>query len=311
MPVFLILWSSSLTIFVTANSGNDLFFLETFETDPFKSGKWLKSEDPKYKNQPVVIRSAAKPAVGFENDNGLLLSQEMKYYGLATKFPKPYTFKGSDNGIVIQYELKLEEQLKCGGAYVKLPRYTEDLNLKELNNETPYIIMFGPDKCGPESKVHFILQHQHPTTKVWEEKHFNTTIPVRNDQLTHLYTLHISRDNNFAIYIDMKVQQKGNLLTHMIPPINPSETIDDPTDTKPLDWVDIEQIPDPTAKKPDDWDEDAPPKLVDEKAVKPAGWADDAPLVIPDPAAVKPEDWDDEEVPPVLISFLRHCSIFV
>jgi calnexin len=31
--------------------------------------------------------------------------------------------------------------------------------------------MFGPDKCGSDSKLHFIFRHMNPLTKVVEEKH--------------------------------------------------------------------------------------------------------------------------------------------
>ena len=31
--------------------------------------------------------------------------------------------------------------------------------------------MFGPDKCGSDSKLHFIFRHTNPLTKVVEEKH--------------------------------------------------------------------------------------------------------------------------------------------
>ena len=36
--------------------------------------------------------------------------------------------------------------------------------------DTPYTIMFGPDKCGETNKVHFILRHKSPVTGEWEEK---------------------------------------------------------------------------------------------------------------------------------------------
>lgn len=156
--------------------------------------------------------------------------------------------------------------------------------------------MFGPDKCGSNNKVHFILQHQNPISKIWEEKHFNDTPAIRTDRKTHLYTLKLSaEDNNFEIYIDKKVVKHGNLLTHMNPPINPPSEIDDPTDSKPVDWVDDATIDDPTASKPDDWDDNAPLMIPDPNAKKPDGWLDDAPDDIPDPSAIKPEDWDDEE----------------
>ena len=60
-------------------------------------------------SQPLLSYS------GFENDKGLQLTQEMKHYGFSSKFPTPLETKGKD--IVLQYELKLEEGLTCGGLY--------------------------------------------------------------------------------------------------------------------------------------------------------------------------------------------------
>jgi calnexin len=145
------------------------------------------------------------------------------------------------------------------------------------------------------SKVHFILQHLNPLNNSWEEKHFNDTPTVKMDKKTHLYTIAIRDDNSFELFIDKKSSKKGNLLTHMRPTLTPPKTIDDPTDSKPLDWVDEAKIDDPVAVKPDDWDEEAPKTIPDPKAKKPADWLDDAPAKISDPNASKPADWDDEE----------------
>ena len=122
-------------------------------------------------------------------------------------------------------QVKFEESLTCGGAYVKLPRSGEDLS--NLNSDTPYTIMFGPDRCGSNNKVHFIVQFQNPISKQWEEKHFNETIPIRSDKKTHLYSLVIRKDSSFEIFIDsVSVSTKNaNLLTHMIPSINPPKVI--------------------------------------------------------------------------------------
>ena len=68
----------------------------------------------------MLVKPPNNPIDGFENDKGLHLSQEMKHYGVSTKFSKPLQSNGND--IVIQYELKLEETLNCGGAYIKLLR---------------------------------------------------------------------------------------------------------------------------------------------------------------------------------------------
>ena len=43
--------------------------------------------------------------------------------------------------------------LECGGAYMKLLQNSEALHAEEFSNASPYIIMFGPDKCGATNKV--------------------------------------------------------------------------------------------------------------------------------------------------------------
>jgi len=275
----------------------EAFFTETFQTDPFVSGnpRWIQSAQEKYAGQPLKWAASSNPASGFESDKGLLLSEDFKYYGVAKKFDQPLSLLDNKEELVIQYELKFDDTLTCGGAYIKLLRNSPDLDVSQLNNDSPYTIMFGPDKCGSTSKVHFIFQHQSPVTGLWEEKHFSDAPSVTVDKKTHLYTLVVRSDNSFEILVDLVSSKKGDLLTSMSPPINPSAEIDDPEDTKPVDWVDEASIKDPNAVKPEDWDEDQPRMIADEDAVKPAGWLDEAPEEIPDPDAVKPEDWDDVE----------------
>lgn len=284
---------------------DNLYFLETFgaATDRGSTGsealhgdhQWVKSKVGKYLDQPVLIKPPNKPVKGYESDNGLQLTQEMKHYGLSCQLSHPFDFSLQQD-FVVQYEVRLEESLECGGAYIKLLREDSQSSLEELSNDTPYSIMFGPDKCGSTNKVHFIIQYRNPITGAWSEHHYNETLSAKIDKSTHLYTLHIKADNSFDVYLDMKLAKSGSLLTHFTPPINPAEFIDDPDDVKPSDWVDSATIPDPDAVKPDDWDESQPSKIADKSAVKPAAWDEDAPAMIPDPSAVKPEDWDDEEV---------------
>ena len=42
-------------------------------------------------------------------------------------------------------------------------------DLGALDNESPYSIMFGPDKCGGTNKVHFIFRFTNPVTGETEE----------------------------------------------------------------------------------------------------------------------------------------------
>ena len=92
---------------------------------------------------------------------------------------------------VLQYEVKMEEPLTCGGAYVKLfaAETAPSVGEGEFDNETPYILMFGPDRCGATNKVHFILRHRNPVSGAWEEKHAEAAPQVKVDKKSHVYTL--------------------------------------------------------------------------------------------------------------------------
>lgn len=53
--------------------------------------------------------------------------------------------------------------------------------------------MFGPDKCGLTSKLHFIIRYKNPLTGEVKEHHAkqpSKTIDDRiNDKKSHVYTL--------------------------------------------------------------------------------------------------------------------------
>jgi calnexin len=46
----------------------------------------------------------------------------------------------------VQYEVRFQQAVSCGGSYAKLLSHTASLNLKQLEEKTPYTILFGPDK---------------------------------------------------------------------------------------------------------------------------------------------------------------------
>jgi hypothetical protein len=104
----------------TSLSEKDFLFVEKFESDPFVE-KWSKSSDLKYIGQPIAWASSDTSAPGFENDKGLVLTEAMKYYGVGSKFSTPVSL-GDENELVFQYELKFDDTLECGGAYIKLLR---------------------------------------------------------------------------------------------------------------------------------------------------------------------------------------------
>ncbi|KAF9925511.1 hypothetical protein FBU30_004730 [Linnemannia zychae] len=275
-------------------------FLEQF-TDNW-SVRWNPSEATKettaegevfsYVGQWTVEEPTVYP--GMKGDKGLVAKSAAAHHAISASLPE--VFDNKDNTLVLQYEVKAQNGMECGGAYIKLLTDSlEGIKFKEFSNETPYTIMFGPDKCGSTNKVHLIFRHKNPITGIYEEKHLQNAPLSKLGPLTSLYTLIVKPDQTFEIKINGETASSGSLLEDFQPSVNPPKEIDDPTDSKPSDWVEIAQIPDPTATKPDDWDEDAPARILDEKATKPSNWLEDELPEIPDPDAVKPEDWDDEE----------------
>ncbi|KAK5063158.1 hypothetical protein LTR84_005234 [Exophiala bonariae] len=274
-------------------------FLEQF-TDDWET-RWTpshaKKEDSKSDEDWAYVGewSVEEPTVlpGLVGDKGLVVKNAAAHHAISAKFPKAVDNKGKT--LVVQYEVKLQNGLECGGAYLKLLRDNKALHADEFSNSSPYVIMFGPDKCGATNKVHFIFQHKNPKTGEYEEKHLKSPPQAKINKLTTLYTLIVKPDNTFEILIDNKSSKNGSLLEDFSPAVNPDKEIDDPKDEKPEDWVELARIADPEATKPEDWDEDEPYELPDEEAEKPEDWLENEPLTVPDPEAEKPEDWDDEE----------------
>ncbi|KAJ5268400.1 hypothetical protein N7497_002816 [Penicillium chrysogenum] len=273
-------------------------FLEQF-TDDWES-RWKPShakKDDKSDDEWAYVGEWAveEPSVfkGIDGDKGLVVKNAAAHHAISAKFPKKIDNKGKT--LVVQYEVKPQNSLVCGGAYLKLLQENKKLHQDEFSNGTPYVVMFGPDKCGATNKVHFIFRHKNPKTGEYEEKHLKTPPVARTNKVTSLYTLIVNPDQTFEILINGDSAKKGSLLEDFNPPVNPEKEIDDPKDSKPADWVDEVKIPDPEATKPADWDEEAPFEILDEDATQPADWLEDEPESIPDPEAEKPEDWDDEE----------------
>ena len=185
--------------------------------------------------------------------------------------------------------------IQCGGGYVKL--YGADFDQDGYNENTRYLLMFGPDKCNRKSSVSFVLQTQNPKSHEWKEHELVHAPKAPYDNLTHVYTLVLTEDDQFRVKIDNRVVSQGDLHDKNLfrPPFTPEKTIPDPEDKKPEHWVDESTIPDPTDVKPAEWDEDEPEWIVDPYAQKPAEWKEEAPLVVPNYSSAPPKYWDTEK----------------
>jgi len=292
--------------YMSPDAHPDHYFEEHFDDVSVLGNKWIKSQAKKdgadetiakYDGEWSIEPLTKDPLTG---DNGLVLKSKAKHAAVAAKLKKPFKFL--DRQIVIQYEIAFQNGQDCGGGYIKLLSETTGLDLRNFNDKTEYSIMFGPDKCGSDAKLHFIFKHKNPLTGVVEEKHCkklegkprSSLEEVFKDKKPHLLRLVVRPDNTFEVSVDQTIVNHGSLHESFTPAVNPPAEIDDPNDKMPADWDEREKIPDPEAVKPDDWDEDAPRTIIDELAVKPDGWLDDEPDMIPDPEAQMPDDWDTE-----------------
>nr|CAD7573989.1 unnamed protein product [Timema californicum] len=283
-------------------SGN-VYFAEHFDDLSNFKKKWIFSEAKKEGIDDDIAKYDGKWEVEspqknpLKGDLGLVLKSKAKHAAISSRLDRPFSFVTKP--LVVQYEVTLQEGQECGGAYIKLLSLgKQTADLRQFHDKTPYTIMFGPDKCGNDHKLHFIFRHKNPLNGTFTEKHCKKPKerieePFK-DKLPHLYTLVVRPDNTFTVQLDNKVINEGSLLEDFTPPVNPPAEVDDVEDKKPTDWDEREKIADPDARKPDDWDEDAPATIPDESATRPDGWLEDEPEMIPDPNAEKPDDWDTD-----------------
>ncbi|KAK4772137.1 hypothetical protein SAY86_013912 [Trapa natans] len=280
----LLIWCVAIGI----QASDNVIFYEPF--DESYNERWVVSGKDDYQGVWKHAKSEG------HDDYGLLVSEKARKYAIVKELDDAVSL--NDGTVVLQYEVRLQNGLECGGAYLKYLR-PQDAGWKpeEFDNECPYLIMFGPDKCGATDKVHFIFKHKNPKSGEYVEHHLKDPPSVPSDKLSHVYTAILRSNNELRILIDGEEKNKVNFLSSVDfePPLLPAKTITDVEDKKPEDWDDRAKIPDPDAVQPDDWDEDAPMDIEDEEAVKPKGWLDDELDEVDDPEARKPEDWNDEE----------------
>ncbi|KAJ6250740.1 calnexin 14d-related [Anaeramoeba flamelloides] len=164
-------------------------FTETFD-DPKLEG-WEYTEDPKYQGK-FDVKLPQFPFT-IENDYGLAVMNNSQFYGISRPFSKPLDF--SENGIIFHYTVRWQFPLNCGGAYVKFFREPKSglFDPNTVNGLTPYSLMFGPDRCGAKSVVHFRVSTERKLEETQEsknyEKHLKKKANVPLNLIAHSYML--------------------------------------------------------------------------------------------------------------------------
>lgn len=266
-----------------------------------------------------------------DGDYGLVAKTSAAHHAISLRLNEPFDPAGAP--LVLQYEVKLQKGLECGGAYMKVLSYDPAFNPSLFDNKSPFTIMFGPDRCGELNRIHFIFRHQNPISKGYHEKHLVGAPEARLDKGTNLYTLIVRPDNTFEMKVNGESVKKGSLLTDFEPPVNPPKgmlsllfqttlVLNNAPSKKLMTLMQksprtgFERLSCLIPKQRSlltgmrqlfhgmtithpllscDRNDDAPATIPDADAKKPADWMDGEPMYIQDPSVTKPQDWDDEE----------------
>lgn len=239
-------------------------FEDRFQDGEGWKSRWVQSSTKKSSGEAGSFKLTAGKWYGdAEEDKGIQTSEDARFYFYTAKIDTPFSNDGKD--LVIQFSVKHEQSIDCGGGYIKLLPQSTDA--KTFNGDSEYFVMFGPDICGYSTKkIHVIFNYKGKNHLIKKE------IACESDQLTHVYTLIVRPDQTYEVRVDGVKKESGSLLEDF--DFLPPKTIKDPSVSKPADWVDEPMMDDPEDKKPEGWD--------------------DVPEQISDPDAKKPEDWDDE-----------------
>lgn len=207
----------------------------------------------------------------------------------------------ADSDLVVQYEVQLQNDLKCGGAFVKLLPEVSPSELREYAGTSPILeLLFGPDMCPPYTdEIHLGIKKTNPYSMAPELKLLKEAplSSLSDTAIAHLYTLILKGSTGeYEIRVDGSVTKAGRLLDEgaFSPGFNPPKYIPDPNEEKPTEWDDLKLVPDPNVKKPDDWNESEPLLIPDDIEEKPADWDESMPVIVPDSSRERPEWWDDE-----------------
>jgi len=243
-----------------------IYFKDDFSNANWKS-RWVVSDWKKDNGEAGTWDlSAGKYFTDEAKERGLKTTQDARFYDISAAHEE---FSNKGKSLIIQFSVKHEQGIDCGGGYLKLvsaDALTDQSDFKGGESETKYNVMFGPDICGYTKKVHLILNKRGSNHLIKDE------ISAESDEFTHVYTAILEPDNTFKIFIDGSEKKSGPIVDHW--DILPPKKINDPSQSKPADWVDQSMMKDPDDKKPEGYD--------------------DIPAEISDPQASKPDDWDDD-----------------
>jgi calreticulin len=136
-------------------AGAKVFFQEKF--DAGWEDRWSKSTWKKEEGTDGAFTATAGKWHGDAADLGIQTGPDARFYALSAAADAPFSNAGVP--LVLQFSVKHEQGLDCGGGYIKLMPASS--SMEDFSGDTPYSIMFGPDVCGSSTKrVHVIFNYK-------------------------------------------------------------------------------------------------------------------------------------------------------
>uniref|UniRef100_A0A4W5Q6V0 Calreticulin n=1 Tax=Hucho hucho TaxID=62062 RepID=A0A4W5Q6V0_9TELE len=92
---------------------SSIYFREQFEDGDAWKSRWVES---KHKSDyGKFVLTAGKFYGDVENDKGLQTSQDARFYSASSRFE---SVSNKDQPLVIQFTVKHEQNIDCGGGYI-------------------------------------------------------------------------------------------------------------------------------------------------------------------------------------------------
>ena len=115
-----------------------------------------------------------------------------------------FVFFCRDKPLVVQYAIQLKKKLNCAGGFIKL--FDCNLDQNNLFGGSPYLLQFGPNKCGSNKEITANLFHEGKKYEIQQ-----STVEPLDDGNTHFYTFIIHPNSSYDILIDGKSVLNGSL----------------------------------------------------------------------------------------------------
>merc|ERR1719238_38954 len=187
---------AAIAIVCVAVASAEVYFEEDFSGD--WESRWIQS---KAKDDLGTMKVSSGKYFGDEEAaKGMQSSQDAKFYAISAKTKE---FSNEGKTLVIQFTVKHEQDIDCGGGYLKLGAYEPE----KFEGSSEYNIMFGPDQCGSSTKkTHVIFNFK---GKNMDRK---SDMEMKTDNLSHLYTLIVKPDSTYEARIDGEKKASGSML---------------------------------------------------------------------------------------------------